>query len=147
MIKVDETAPTEIEMKRETISKLRYLDFRDCRSTSRKLCFRVEGIRLTTGEQLEKEYLNRWVTICTGNYVSDSLEHSNKHREITLTPLVMLVAIEPNDMVHIGEFITGEIFFLELEHEKKSWVYYIYSLIRFKRRLTLKKSVFKLFKN
>jgi len=59
MIKVDETAPTEIEMKRETISKLRYLDFRDCRSTSRKLCFRVEGIRLTTGEQLEKEYLNR----------------------------------------------------------------------------------------
>ena len=59
MIKVDETAPTEIEMKRETISKLRYLDFRDCRSTSRKLCFRVEDIRLTTGEQLEKEYLNR----------------------------------------------------------------------------------------
>ena len=59
MIKVDESAPTEIEMKRETISKLRYLDFRDCRSTSRKLCFRVEGIRLTTGEQLEKEYLAR----------------------------------------------------------------------------------------
>ena len=52
--------------------------------------------------------------------MSDSLEHSNKHREITLTPLVMLVAIEPNDMVHSDEFITSEIFFLELEHEKKS---------------------------
>ena len=45
-----------------------------------------------------------------GNYVSDSLEHSNKHREITLTPLVM-VAIESKYMVHIGDFLTIKIFF------------------------------------
>lgn len=45
-----------------------------------------------------------------GNYVSDSLEHSNKHREITLTPLVM-VAIESKYMVHIGDFMTVKIFF------------------------------------
>ena len=52
-----------------------------------------------------------------GNYVSDSLEHSNKHRE--KTPLVM-VAIESKYMGHIGDFMTVKIFFLELEHEKKS---------------------------
>ena len=44
MIRIDDTAPTESEMKRETISKYRYLEFRDTRSTTRKLKFRIEGI-------------------------------------------------------------------------------------------------------
>ena len=61
MIKIDSTAPTELEIKRESISKQRYLEFRDKRSTSTKFSFRIEGIRLETGEQLEKEYLNRFV--------------------------------------------------------------------------------------
>ena len=61
MIRIDDAAPTECEMKRGTISKNRYLEFRDCRSTTRKLKFRIEGVRLATGEQMEKEYLNRWV--------------------------------------------------------------------------------------
>ena len=59
MIKIDQNAPNEIELKRESISKQRYLEFRDKRSTSSKYSFRIEGIRLETGEQLEKEYLNR----------------------------------------------------------------------------------------
>ena len=59
MIKIDQNAPNEIELKRESITKQRYLEFRDKRSTSSKYSFRIEGIRLETGEQLEKEYLNR----------------------------------------------------------------------------------------
>ena len=63
MVRIDETAATELEMKRETISKQRYLEFRDTRSTSRNLSFRIEGIRLATGEQVEKEYLNRYLCL------------------------------------------------------------------------------------
>ena len=59
MISIDSSAGTEIEMKRESITKHRYLEFRDQRSTSRKLSYRIEGIRLSTSEQLEKEFLNR----------------------------------------------------------------------------------------
>ena len=60
MIRIDDTAPSESEMKRETISKYRYLEFRDTRSTTRKLKFRIEGVRLATGEQLERDYLSRF---------------------------------------------------------------------------------------
>lgn len=70
MIRIDDTAPSESEMKRETISKYRYLEFRDTRSTTRKLKFRIEGVRLATGEQLERDYLSR---VATGDEVKNLL--------------------------------------------------------------------------
>ena len=44
MIKVDPNEPTE-EERREGITKLRYMTFREVRSTSNTLGFRIEGVR------------------------------------------------------------------------------------------------------
>merc|ERR1712117_448423 len=43
-IKEDLNEPTEIENKTESITKHRYLEWRDCASTSRSLGFRLEGL-------------------------------------------------------------------------------------------------------
>jgi 1D-myo-inositol-triphosphate 3-kinase len=59
MVKVDENAPDEHERARGSITKYRYLDFRDHRSTSKRLGFRIEGIRLCSGETLDKCVINR----------------------------------------------------------------------------------------
>ena len=44
---------------RSSITKDRYLRFRDSRSTSANLAFRIEGLRLRSGEKIEKCLLNR----------------------------------------------------------------------------------------
>jgi hypothetical protein len=45
MLKVDQNAPDEIERSRGSITKYRYLTFRDHSSTSRELAYRIEGLR------------------------------------------------------------------------------------------------------
>jgi len=59
MVKIDKNAPDEIERQRSSITKDRYLRFRDSRSTSANLAFRIEGLRLRSGEKIEKCLLNR----------------------------------------------------------------------------------------
>lgn len=59
MIKVDQNAPDEHERARGSITKHRYLKFRDHRSTSCDLAYRIEGVRLSNGEKLDKCVINR----------------------------------------------------------------------------------------
>ena len=59
MVKVDQTAPDEHERARGSITKYRYLNFRDRRSTSADLAYRIEGLRLSSGEKLDKCVINR----------------------------------------------------------------------------------------
>jgi len=59
MVKIDKDAPTESERQNETISKYRYLEFRDSSTTSKKEAYRIEGFRRPCGEKFDKFCLNR----------------------------------------------------------------------------------------
>lgn len=59
MVKIDKDAPTESERQNETISKYRYLEFRDSSTTSKKEAYRIEGFRQSCGEKFDKFCLNR----------------------------------------------------------------------------------------
>lgn len=59
MIKIDDQAPNEQERDQESISKYRYLEFRDSSTTSKKQAYRIEGFRRTSGEKFDKFQLSR----------------------------------------------------------------------------------------
>eukprot|EP00092_Neocalanus_flemingeri_P002413 GFUD01002580.1.p1 GENE.GFUD01002580.1~~GFUD01002580.1.p1 ORF type:complete len:591 (+),score=137.53 GFUD01002580.1:172-1944(+) len=117
MVKEDPDAPTEDEARDEAVSKHRYLDWRDCISSSRSIGFRIEGITVDGKSSRDYKTTREYEQI---HQIFDSFSPDRKIRNMYLERLRLIKNLcEKSSFFASHELIGSSLLFVH-DYEKAS---------------------------
>lgn len=120
MVKEDPEAPSEEERNEEAVSKFRYLDWRDCVSSSRSLGFRIEGVTVEGKSSRDYKTTREYKQIAKifDNYATD-----RKIRNMYLERLRLIKNLcEKSDFFASHELIGSSLLFVHDDEKASVWM-------------------------
>jgi len=120
MTKEDPTAPTEKEAAEEAVSKYRYMDWRDCISSSRSLGFRIEGVTIQgiSSRDYKTTREIHQIKQIFDNYVPDK---KIRHMYLERVRLIKTLC-EQSDFFSSHELIGSSLLFVHDEESAGVWM-------------------------
>jgi len=120
MVKEDPAAPTETEVSDEAVSKYRYMDWRDCISSSRSLGFRIEGVTVEGKSSRDYKATSDYQQICK---IFEQFTSDRKIRNMYLERLRLIKHLcEKSAFFKSHELIGSSLLFVHDQEKASIWL-------------------------